>query len=814
MGKIPEGWLPYAPIGNQVPGTRFIAFKVPLREAFVDKLQDDDRFTINVLLDKIPDLGLVIDLTHTTKYYNKREFLDRGVDYVKIQTPGQIVPPQNLVERFFEVVDYYLDSHKNDNSLIGVHCTHGVNRTGYMLCRYLIQRLGYSFNEAVEAVGRARGHLIERSPYLSSLEEIKGIETLRTTAMRPSASKTKLGKKEEVPAKKDEPRRNLGKDGFRGDYRTSPGRVSMVPGRSVHRARSRSPLQQHPRGRVSPVPVGGRTSPLQAIRSRRSPPHYDRPVTGQPRGSQQSVIRDRMVPTMPHGRTPPPQPRGRTPPHSFRTRTPPPPSLHLSHLSPPGHMRRRSPPSVMRNRTSPSMLRRSPPRPQGRGRSPPPDLMNRMPVVSSRGRSPPPHMRGRSPPIMRGRSPPGHIRSRSPPGRSIRRRTPTHYSRVPSPGHDHIPVSIPPSPGHGHISRREQMPHARGRSQPPGRGRSPPRRERTPPPIQSSRRPSSPDYRRNEPPSDRHYSTRPGYEDGGRRGAEESVRDYNDRFHTSNHYSNERSYGASAEYYPERYEKIRRERSLSPRRNYPYYPYPRDEVPVRAEYSPPRDTKRRRKTPPPVEVREKLRRSTPPSGYMNSRDGREGFKKDKREYPAVPWDIKEKDPDCREILNEKRSMRDVYPDSNLPSYSDVPKYAPVNADLREALEEEKRRRHVHSDSAGYHGQDIPPEERNVMHQGYPQQYPYRSEGEMVRGRARQDFPGGSSNHDSGIRPDNQRHHGYQDSAPYPEPKHHRSQGEFVKSRDDDFRKSRGRRTKRVFDRLSRGGRGRGGGHWP
>lgn len=30
------------------------------------------RFTINVLLDKIPDLGLVIDLTHTTKYYNKR----------------------------------------------------------------------------------------------------------------------------------------------------------------------------------------------------------------------------------------------------------------------------------------------------------------------------------------------------------------------------------------------------------------------------------------------------------------------------------------------------------------------------------------------------------------------------------------------------------------------------------------------------------------------------------------------------------------------------------------------------------------------
>lgn len=668
------------------------------------------------------------------------------------------------------------------------------------------------------AVGRARGHLIERSPYLASLEEIKETQPNRPVLiMRPNGNKPKPVKKEEVATKKDEPRRNMGKDGFRGDYRTSPGRVSMVPGRPTHRVRSRTPpLQQHSRGRDSPVPVGVRTSPLQPVRSRRSPPHYDRPMTGPPRGSQQSVIRDRMAPLMPHGRTPPPQTRGRTPPHSFRGRTPPPPSLHLSHHSPPAHLRGRSPPPIMRNRPSPTMIRRSPPRPQGRGRSPPPELMNRRPPVPSRGRSPPSHMRGRSPPNIRGGSPPGHLRSRSPPGRGIRRRTPTHYGRVPSPGHDHIPVPIPPSPpGHGHISRREQIPHGRGRSQPPGRGRSPPRRERTPPPIQSSRRPSSPDYRRNEPPSDRHYTSRPGYEDTGRRGGEESTRDYSDRFHTSNHYSNERSYGAPAEYYPERYEKIRRERSLSPRRNYSYYPYQRDELPVRPEYSPPRETKRRRKTPPPAEVREKIRRSTPPSGYMNSRDGREGFKKDKREYPSMPWDIKEKDPDCREILNEKRSMRDVYPESNHAAYPDAPKYAPINADLREALEEEKRRRHVHGDSAGYHGQDIPLEDRNVMHQGYSHEYPYRAEGEMGRGRSRQDYPGGSSNHDSGVRPDNQRHHGYQDSAEYPEPKHHRSQGEYVKPRDDDFRKSRGRRTKRVFDRLSRGGRGgRGGGYWP
>lgn len=35
--------------------------------------------------------------------------------------------------------------------LIGVHCTHGVNRTGYLICHYMIYSLGMSPMDAIES---------------------------------------------------------------------------------------------------------------------------------------------------------------------------------------------------------------------------------------------------------------------------------------------------------------------------------------------------------------------------------------------------------------------------------------------------------------------------------------------------------------------------------------------------------------------------------------------------------------------------------------------------------------------------------------
>ena len=56
-----------------------------------------------------------------------------------------------------------LFSQSLSDSLIGVHCVHGVNRTGYMICRYLIEKRGWNPQNAIDAFENARGEKMEKN---------------------------------------------------------------------------------------------------------------------------------------------------------------------------------------------------------------------------------------------------------------------------------------------------------------------------------------------------------------------------------------------------------------------------------------------------------------------------------------------------------------------------------------------------------------------------------------------------------------------------------------------------------------------------
>lgn len=51
-----------------------------------------------------------------------------------------------------------LTTHEKDGGVccIGVHCTHGFNRTGYMICSYLYQYVGFAMDTAIEAFTASR----------------------------------------------------------------------------------------------------------------------------------------------------------------------------------------------------------------------------------------------------------------------------------------------------------------------------------------------------------------------------------------------------------------------------------------------------------------------------------------------------------------------------------------------------------------------------------------------------------------------------------------------------------------------------------
>ncbi|XP_067879074.1 uncharacterized protein [Heterodontus francisci] len=126
--KIPDRWQEYSAVGRRLLGTRFIAFKVPLKKE-----------------------------------------LPEGLLFEKIFTAGHEVPNAKNILTFKQAVRTFLLDNVDNDKLVGVHCTHGVNRTGYLICRYLIDVDGMEPREAINLFNKSRGYPIERQNYIQDL---------------------------------------------------------------------------------------------------------------------------------------------------------------------------------------------------------------------------------------------------------------------------------------------------------------------------------------------------------------------------------------------------------------------------------------------------------------------------------------------------------------------------------------------------------------------------------------------------------------------------------------------------------------------
>ncbi|XP_052838790.1 uncharacterized protein LOC128254045 isoform X3 [Drosophila gunungcola] len=111
---IPDRWLDYKPIGKRVPGTRFIAFKVPLHQHVNAKVKENLRLAPESLLESIPNLGLIIDLTNTNRYYHPSALTNHDVRHQKLMIPGKQTPNKGLAEKFCGFVADFLESNADN----------------------------------------------------------------------------------------------------------------------------------------------------------------------------------------------------------------------------------------------------------------------------------------------------------------------------------------------------------------------------------------------------------------------------------------------------------------------------------------------------------------------------------------------------------------------------------------------------------------------------------------------------------------------------------------------------------------------------
>ncbi|KJH53399.1 mRNA capping enzyme, catalytic domain protein [Dictyocaulus viviparus] len=225
---VPDRWMHCPKVGKIVDGL-FLPFKTPLCALYDAQIEKKLRFypehVFNHPSVKGRKLGLWIDLTKTDRYYfikevcifsciflyvyvfsgileisippitgaklilmsafllsfpNRRFFIadhyqveSHECIYRKIPLAGHgTSPTQEETDRFVRLVQGFVRDHPGE--IVGVHCTHGFNRTGFLIAAYLVIAKDWAVDCAVLTFAKQRPCGIYKQDYLVDLFERYG----------------------------------------------------------------------------------------------------------------------------------------------------------------------------------------------------------------------------------------------------------------------------------------------------------------------------------------------------------------------------------------------------------------------------------------------------------------------------------------------------------------------------------------------------------------------------------------------------------------------------------------------------------------
>lgn len=171
-GAIPDRWL-YCPRKSEtLIVDKFLAFKTPLKDDYDSQMPIECCFSPDMIFQIMKTykvkIGLWIDLTNTNRFYDRGEIEDNGCQYVKLQCRGHgETPTKEQTSSFIEIVDEFNKDHPLE--VVGVHCTHGFNRTGFLIVAYMVERLDCAVDAALKEFAEARPPGIYKEDYIREL---------------------------------------------------------------------------------------------------------------------------------------------------------------------------------------------------------------------------------------------------------------------------------------------------------------------------------------------------------------------------------------------------------------------------------------------------------------------------------------------------------------------------------------------------------------------------------------------------------------------------------------------------------------------
>ena len=189
-GPVPDRWLHCPRKALKLIHNKFYAFKTPLSSNFDDLVPEECSFTVKMLFESLKSqrlkMGLWIDLTNTTRFYDRSEVEENGCAYVKLSCKGHgETPDLKTTNAFVQICQKFIQS--NPLQIIGIHCTHGFNRTGLLIISYLVEVLEMSVDAALAEFAMARPPGIYKTDYIQELyRRYDDIEDAPPAPPRPS----------------------------------------------------------------------------------------------------------------------------------------------------------------------------------------------------------------------------------------------------------------------------------------------------------------------------------------------------------------------------------------------------------------------------------------------------------------------------------------------------------------------------------------------------------------------------------------------------------------------------------------------------
>ena len=139
--------------------------ETPYYYSIIDCLKEHSQRGINIK--KIIDINfsqMYYNFNKLKKYYKNELF---GIEFLKIPLVPKEIPSRKELNRIYDI----LNKNISKKEYILIHCTNGVNRTGYVLVYFLCKRYEYTVDKAVALFEKCRGHCFNNKAFVEDLRQ-------------------------------------------------------------------------------------------------------------------------------------------------------------------------------------------------------------------------------------------------------------------------------------------------------------------------------------------------------------------------------------------------------------------------------------------------------------------------------------------------------------------------------------------------------------------------------------------------------------------------------------------------------------------